>query len=108
MNFEGEWFCTLTPDYFYSYDGRKESRFTAGYLSGIKKLERNQAVLGETRMWAAFLRFEPNLLDERDRILDFGELEVFDVERGIDDESWRKDLPDSGSGDDFSLFEHTA
>uniref|UniRef100_A1UQ25 DUF4365 domain-containing protein n=1 Tax=Mycobacterium sp. (strain KMS) TaxID=189918 RepID=A1UQ25_MYCSK len=108
VNFEGEWFCTLTPAYFYSYDGRKESRFTASYLSGIKKLERNQAVLGETRMWAAFLRFEPDLLDERDRILDFGELEAFDVERGLDDESWRKDLADTGSSDEISLFEHTA
>ena len=63
VNLGGEWFCTLTPDYFYSYDGRRESRFSASYLSGIKKLERNQSVLGETRMWAAFLRFEPNLLD---------------------------------------------
>lgn len=108
INIEGEWFCTLTPDYFYSYDGRKESRYTASYLSGIKKLERNQAVLGETRMWAAFLRFEPNLLDEHDRILDFGELEAFDVERGIDDESWRKDLADIGSADELSLFEQTA
>lgn len=108
LNLNGEWFCTLTPDYFYSYDGRKESRYSASYLSGIKKLERNQAVLGETRMWAAFLRFEPNLLDERGRILDFGELEAFEVERGIDDESWRKDSTNIGSGDEISLFEHTA
>lgn len=108
VNVEGEWFCTLTPDYFYSYDGSKESRFTASYLSGIKKLERNQAVLGETRMWATFLRFEPNLLDERERILDFGELEAFDVDRGIDDESWRKDLADTGRDDEISLFEQSA
>ena len=57
-------------------------------LSGIKKSERSQAVLGETRMWAACMRFEPNLLDQRDRILDFGEREVFEVGRGIDNEPW--------------------
>jgi hypothetical protein len=108
VNLEGEWFCTLTPDYFYSYDGRRESRFSASYLSGIKKLERNQSVLGETRMWAAFLRFEPNLLDQRDRILDFGELEAFGVGRGIDDESWRRDAGAIGLGDEISLFEQTA
>jgi hypothetical protein len=108
VNLEGEWFCTLTPDYFYSNDGRRESRFSASYLSGIKKLERNQSVLGETRMWAAFLRFEPNLLDQRDRILDFGELEAFGVGRGIDDESWRRDAGAIGLGDEISLFEQTA
>ena len=107
ISIDGEWLCTLTPDYFYSYDGHRESRYTASYLSGIKKLERNQAVLGETRMWAAFLRFEPNLLDQRARILDFGELVTFDVQRGIDDESWRKDLGDTGSADELSLFEQT-
>jgi hypothetical protein len=108
VNLGGEWFCTLTPDYFYSYDGRRESRFSASYLSGIKKLERNQSVRGETRMWAAFLRFEPNLLDQRDRILDFGELEAFEVGRGIDDESWRRDPGAIGLGDEISLFEQTA
>lgn len=109
LNVDGEWFCALTPDYFYSYDGRTESRFTASYLSGIKKLERNPAVRGETRMWAEFLRFEPDLLDQRERILDFGMLESFQVERGIDDESWRKGSGQSGDdGDDYALFEATA
>lgn len=43
-------------------------------------------------MWSNCLRFEPDLLDDRERILDFGRLETFRVERGITDELWRKDL----------------
>jgi hypothetical protein len=109
MNLEGAWFCSVTPDYFYSYDGKKESRYTASYLSGIKKLERNASVFGETRMWSKYLSFEPDLLDDRERILDFGRLESFRVERGITDELWRKD-PAQPSVDNstWSLFEELA
>ena len=105
---DGQWYCALTPDYFYSYDGKRESKYTASYLSGIKKLERNASVLGETRMWANFLRFEPTLLDDDDRILDFGHLEEFKVERGLSDADWRKDDMSSSAESDWSLFEETA
>lgn len=90
MCFDGEWVCALTPDYYFSYDGVKESRFTASLLGKIKRLERNPAVRSETRMWATYLRAEPNLLDVRERLLDFGDLLSFPVELGIDDASWRK------------------
>ena len=90
MYFDGEWVCALTPDYFFSYDGKKESRFTASLLGKIKRLERNPAVRSETRMWATYLRAEPTLLDQRERLLDFGDLLTFAVEFGIDDASWRK------------------
>ncbi len=97
------------PDFFYSYDGRRESKYTASYLSGIKKLERNASVLGETRMWANFLRFEPTLLDENDRIHDFGHLESFGVERGLNDDDWKKDIePAATENSDWTLFGESA
>jgi len=60
-------------------------------------------------MWSNFLRFEPDLLDDRERILDLGRLETFRVERGITDELWRKD-PAQSSVDNStsSLFEELA
>lgn len=60
-------------------------------------------------MWSNFLRFEPDLLDDRERILDLGRLETFRVERGITDELWRKD-PAQPSVDNStsSLFEELA
>lgn len=103
LNLDGEWYCALTPDYFYSVDGLKESRFTAQYLSGIKRLERNLSVLGETRMWAAILAGreggEDSLFNQRERILDFGQVVTFEVDRGIDDAKWKSVAePGSASG----------
>jgi hypothetical protein len=109
MCFDGQWLCALTPDYFFSYDGMKESRFTASLLGKIKRLERNPAVRSETRMWATYLRAEPNLLDQRERLLEFGDLLTFPVELGIDDAAWRKgtDASEAVFGLD-SLFEDSA
>ncbi|KAB2805361.1 DUF4365 domain-containing protein [Pimelobacter simplex] len=92
LNLDDDWFCALTPDYYYSIDGYRESRFTAQYLSGIKRLERNPAVLGETRMWAAILAGREgghdSLFSQNERILDFGKLVTFDTDRGIDEAKW--------------------
>jgi hypothetical protein len=94
LNLDDEWFCALTPDYYYSIDGYRESRFTAQYLSGIKRLERNPAVLGETRMWAAILAGREgghdSLFSQNERILDFGKLVTFDTDRGIDEAKWKR------------------
>lgn len=89
VDFDGDWYCAITPDYFFSHDGITESRYADDYLRGIKKLDRNQAVLGETRAWAAVLRTEENLLSDRDRILDFGDLVGIRVDKGISDASWK-------------------
>ena len=110
---DGEWFCALIPDYFYSIDGHRESRYTSEYLSGIKRLERNPAVLGETRMWAAILADREgghhSLFGAQDRILDFGTLVTFDVDQGIDDAKWKPsaDRPTQPTeSDDQMLAEH--
>lgn len=108
------WYCALTPTYFYSHDGARESRFSHSYLSGIKRREKNTAVLQETRMWATYLRNEDTLIYENTRILEFGELASFHVDRGITDESWKRvadpDEPDTdeGSVETVSLFEEPA
>lgn len=88
----GDWHCQITPDYFFTDDGRRESRFADEYLSKIKRMERNPAVLGETQLWAGLLRgdTEPTLLGDEndDRVLTFGDLVILDVSRGIDDKDW--------------------
>jgi len=108
------WCCALTPTYFYSYDGAKESRFSHSYLSGIKRREKNAAVLQETKMWATYLRNEDTLLSENTRILQFGDLACFTVDRGITDESWKRvaepeEAVNENSADDgLNLFEESA
>jgi Domain of unknown function (DUF4365) len=92
MHLEGRWVCALSPDAHYTRDGRQDSRFIAEYLSGLKRLDRNPAVLGHLRMWAAYLQGEETLLDpEPDRLLGFGPLLQFDSAYGIDDADWSAD-----------------
>ena len=90
---DGVWYCALTPDYYFTSDGRRESLYAADLLKKIKTFDRHQAVRQETRMWASILRGEMSLLQlPKPRILAFGELETFSLDRGIDDTSWKRRL----------------
>jgi hypothetical protein len=44
-------------------------------------------------MWANYFHREESLLEESDRRLRFGDLALFDVDRGINDASWRRPKP---------------
>lgn len=91
-----DWYCTVTPDYFFTHDGYRESFYAADLLKKIKSFDRHQAVRQETRMWASILRGEVTLLRQpRPRILEFGELATFGLDRGIDDASWKPTSPAS-------------
>jgi hypothetical protein len=88
-----DWYCALSPDYHFTFDGRRDSKFISDLLAGIKRLEKNLAVLGAMRMWATYLRgtYEtPN--SERDPLIEFGEPLTFDTDTGIDDAAWSADL----------------
>ncbi|MGH9891724.1 MAG: DUF4365 domain-containing protein [bacterium] len=93
LRLDGQWFLELLPTYHYTFDGFNESKFTGNLLSQIKRLERNAAVLRQVRMWANYLRREESLLEEVDRRLRFGDLALFDVDRGINDASWKRPKP---------------
>lgn len=92
LHLDGDWVCALTPEAHYTRDGRQDSRFYSDLLAGLKRLDRNLAVLGHIRMWAAYLRGEDTLLEQdRHRILDFGSLLTFDTGLGINDADWLAD-----------------
>jgi hypothetical protein len=93
LRLDGDWFLELLPTYHYTIDGYYESKFTGDLLSEIKRLERNGAVLRQVRMWANYFHREESLLEESDRRLRFGDLALFDVDRGINDASWRRPKP---------------
>ena len=103
-----DWYCALVPDYHYTRDGQAESRYSASLRSGIKRIEKNAAVRGQIRMWAAYLRREEDLLELGNRVLEFGQLVTFETDRGIDEAAWSAD-PDavapSDDADDWTLFE---
>lgn len=92
---DGDWYCELKPDYFFSSNGYRESPFADEKLAGIKRLDKQRAVLGETELWAGILGGDPAEdrldvnVDEDQRILTFGDLVTFAVEYGIQDQDWK-------------------
>lgn len=90
--FNEKWFLEINPTYVFTSDGLRESRFAADRLSGIKRLEKNDAVLGQVIMWARFLK-QRSLYKREYPFLKFGKLANFDFEQNIDDDAWmsRKD-----------------
>jgi hypothetical protein len=105
VELDGDWYCAITPDYFFTYDGQHESKFADDYLRKIKQIDRNQAVLGETRAWAAIFRNPETLLGAEDRILDFGDLIEFKVDRGIHDADWKPITPPDDELPESTLFD---
>jgi hypothetical protein len=83
------WFLQITPTYHFTRDGERVSRYAPELLSGIKRLETNQAVHGQVVMWAQLLK-DRSLFDVGPSFLDFSSLLKFHVEAGFDDESWLK------------------
>ncbi|MFI9412856.1 DUF4365 domain-containing protein [Nocardia gamkensis] len=96
---DGQWYCALTPTYHYTRDGYRDSMFLSEQLAGIKRLDKNLAVLGATRMWATYLHGEEGVLDPRETILEYGELLDFTADRAIDDNTWLADPRKTGPGD---------
>ena len=79
----------MTPTYYFTRDGRKTSYYSGELLSGIKRLENNQAVHGQVVMWAGLLS-ERSLFSSGSKFLDFTTLVEFQLDAGVNDESWLK------------------
>ena len=84
------WYLEITPSYHFTSDGHNTFLFREDQLTGIKQLERNPAVLGQVVMWADYLQDKPDLFIQPYSFLQFGELERFVIEAGLDDKSWLK------------------
>ena len=83
------WYLQITPTYHFTRDGERLSRYAADLLSGIKRLETNQAVHGQVVMWAHLLT-ERSLFDTGPQFLDFSSLQDFELDVGLNDEAWLK------------------
>lgn len=97
--FDGTWYLEITPTYHFTRDGRWPSAFYEDKLTGIKQLETNQALLGQTVMWAEYLSRDGGLFEPQYPLLGFGELAKFDLAAGIDEDVWRRDDEAGGEGD---------
>lgn len=88
LQMDGIWFLQITPTYRFTKDGYRDSRFSAEALSGIKRLENNQAVHGQVVMWAEFLQKET--LFSQHNMIKFHPLMQFAADSGFNDADWLK------------------
>lgn len=87
--YDGAWFLEITPTYHFTRDGYHQDPYYKDRLKGIKRLERNSAVLGQLLMWADYLSQQASLFSTQPPLLVFGGLQTVDVCAGIYDEAWR-------------------
>ena len=86
--YDGQWYLEVTPTYLFTGpDGTSPSRFAAEWNSGIKRLEKNNALVGQLVMWEELLTAE-DFFVEPYPFLAFGKLLTFQTDQGIDDASW--------------------
>jgi len=86
--FLGKWYLEITPTYVYTDDGHRLFKYHSDQLAGLKRLERNPAVLGQLIMWEHLLTDRGDLLQEDYEYLKFNKLVRYDVAQGIPDELW--------------------
>jgi len=98
LRFNGHWYLCVEPTYYYSWDGTRESRRADVLAAGIKKLERNGAVLGSLRMWERWLTRPPSLLTSEAPLLVFGPTETVDVDKTLDEKRWNGGAPEALPG----------
>lgn len=99
--FGNRWYLAIRPDWFFSYDGYKESFYAAEKLSWLKRKENNDQVHHHLSFIEYFLTHEPppELFDARPRsnyrFLSFGKLLKFDNAPYLPDAEWNP--PEQGT-----------
>lgn len=87
---DGQWYLEITPTYHYTIDGEHIYWKYEDLLSGIKRMENNNAVRGQVLMWADYLREHGGMFAQKYPFLEFGFLKEFKVDFGIDDDEWKE------------------
>ncbi len=85
--FADRWYLVVEPTYHFTADGERPSRFRESYLSGLKRLEKHQAVSNNLRFWSYFLT-NRELFETRRELIAFSTAEQFSLDLGIPDADW--------------------
>ena len=72
---DGAFYLEVTPTYRFTTDGKHKDAFHDDRVSGIKRLERNRAVLSQVRLWNDVLVAQ---LPDRDQLLTFDQALSFE------------------------------
>jgi hypothetical protein len=90
--FNGKWFLQVIPTYHFTSDGYRVSPLAAAALSGIKRLENNEAVYGQVLMWARIFQQQTSW-KARPRRLFLADPLKFQSTAGFEDDVWLKQQP---------------
>lgn len=101
LKFGDTWYLEITPDYYFTRDGKEEYKFAEETIKKIKMLELNMAIMGQVVMWSKVLEpvQEQSLFGTNQKEhIEFGELVKLLSDYGIDDSKWlpresKEDLP---------------
>ena len=103
-----KWYLEITPTYRFTWDGIRLDRFHADWLSGIKRIEGNRAVLSHVLLWSDVIA-RPQLTEVGRASLVFKLPETVVSPVGIDDGGWSARDPEGppqedADGDGTSLL----
>lgn len=99
---DDSWYLEITPTYRFTTDGEKRERFHEERLKKIKEIEGNRAVLSCVLFWASFLQPEKGLFAEEPPPIQFGSLQKFVLEVGIEDNQWKRNDPQTAAREEQS------
>ncbi|MEQ8820123.1 MAG: DUF4365 domain-containing protein [Sumerlaeia bacterium] len=82
------WYAVLTPTWHYTVDGEKQEPRHEEWLSGLRKLEKNNTVTSQVLFFADYLGEQTGLFAQRHKWLEFGELRSEILPFKVPDAEW--------------------
>ncbi len=105
QQFDAKWHLAITPTYIFTSDGWKTHPYHEDYLKKINEIEGPPAIFSRLKLWASVLQPIQDLCASNYPHMALGPPLKFELERGIDDKSWKPTAPDD---DDDSAPSETA
>ena len=106
--FENKWYLLIRPEWFFSYDGYKQSFYSSGDVDWLKKRENNSQVFNHLRFIVYFLKHEksPDLFVKRRTysFLSFGKLLSLDSAPALDDNGWNPPPEEEEHSEHIPMF----
>jgi len=98
---DDQWFLSITPTFFFTWDGFRPDRFAASRLSGKKQREYQGALMGQFIMWCHLLVGDGDIGDgtlfdltpDVSRFLEFRVVPPIALRQGVPDDLWRANEP---------------
>ena len=58
--FDSKWYASIKPEWFFSFDGYRQSAWSPNKVDTLKRIEKNQTVFNHVKFVTHFLRWKPH------------------------------------------------